>query len=1369
MNKQTKTILSLAIIFSLCAFQVISFTHFSLAEDELLTESPIIEETPLDIPTTEATIETPVEPPEETTTTTIITEEPQDTPTTDETVLPAQEQTTITNPQPQPELNTDKADYAPGETVSIFGRFFQSLQNIVLKIFGGSVEENNYTETTASLVTNEQGSFSFQYILDNVFRPLYKIIASTISGEKLAETSFTDGSSSLTVDEVTVPSADPQTFTFTLSGGNIGSFGLKDIDTSYIKSNMTNSSTDLTQASVTGWTLTSVSCTTPGGGITFTPITNGINYTPQNNKNVTCIFTNTKTQTKTNSTVATAIHNTFHSIVTSVSYGTTVHDSATVSGSAGTPTGTVTFDWFTNGTCATPIGQTSSALSLSSGAVDATGFPQTPLSVGSYSFIAHYSGDSTYYSGDSACESLTVTKADQTITFGALADKTYGDADFSISASASSGLTVSFAASGSCSMADATTVHITGAGNCTITASQSGNSNYNAAPDVPQFFNIAKKPITVTAAAKSKTYGDADPALTYQITSGSLAAGDSFIGALSRATGENVGVYAIQQNTLALSANYILTYVGANLTINPKPITVTADAGQTKVYGHTNPVYTYTSSDPLVTFTGALSRVAGENVGLYAITQDTLSAGANYTITFVSKDFTITKKDASVTPDAKTKVYGDADPALTGTLIGFLTADSVTATYSRVAGETVLGSPYLISATLSPLGVLGNYNITYNTANFSITKKTITVIADAKTKIYGEADPALTYTFTPTLMSGDSFSGSLARNAGNNVGTYAINQGTLILNDNYTLAYSGADLTITKKSASVTPDANTKAYGDLDPTLTGSTSGFLTADSVVATYTRTSGETVLGSPYTISATLSPVEVLSNYVITYNTAEFTITARPITVTADAKSKTYGDADSSLTYQITSGSLAFSDAFTGSLTRDAGETVGSYAITQGTVALNSNYALTYVGANLTIGKKTINVTADAKSKTYGDTDPALTYIFTPALIGIDSFTGALSRATGENIGDYAITQGDIALSANYTLAYTGANFSITAKTASVTPDDASKEYSDLDPVLTGTLEGFLEADNVTAVYSRTSGEIPGGTYTISATLSPVGVLSNYDITYNTATFTIIKEKTAIAYTGDLFAFTAGPTITTAPVQLKAKLTQEDDDYPGALSLAKVTFELTPSGGGGSKITITNIPVNTLGEAATSSVLSLGEYSIKVDISEGNGYWKASELGYGTLVVVAPTLDQRVTGGGWIADSQSANGKDNFGFTVNYNKNGAPKGNFLFMFRETDGYNYQVKSNSWAKGGLSFTNDYDAFFTAKATIQKIDRVTGIAESLGGDFKFVVNIHDSDAKLPQKGTDTIAVTIYNSNNTIWRQIGTTNLGGGNIVVHSK
>jgi hypothetical protein len=100
------------------------------------------------------------------------------------------------------------------------------------------------------------------------------------------------------------------------------------------------------------------------------------------------------------------------------------------------------------------------------------------------------------------------------------------------------------------------------------------------------------------------------------------------------------------------------------------------------------------------------------------------------------------------------------------------------------------------------------------------------------------------------------------------------------------------------------------------------------------------------------------------------ANLTITPRPITVTADAQTKVYGNSDPALTYKITSGSLAFTDTFTGALARAAGESVGTYAITQNTLALNGNYTLTYVGANLTITKATPIVTwANPANITYG----------------------------------------------------------------------------------------------------------------------------------------------------------------------------------------------------------------------------------------------------------------------------------------------------------------------------------------------------------------------------------------------------------------
>jgi hypothetical protein len=85
---------------------------------------------------------------------------------------------------------------------------------------------------------------------------------------------------------------------------------------------------------------------------------------------------------------------------------------------------------------------------------------------------------------------LDMSKSNQTITFAALENKTFGDADFAVSGTSDSGLALSFAGFGQCTVAGSM-VHIMGAGSCTITASQAGNSDYDAAIDLPQSFTIA--------------------------------------------------------------------------------------------------------------------------------------------------------------------------------------------------------------------------------------------------------------------------------------------------------------------------------------------------------------------------------------------------------------------------------------------------------------------------------------------------------------------------------------------------------------------------------------------------------------------------------------------------------------------------------------------------------------------------------------------------------------------------------------------------------------------------------------------------------------------------------------------------------------
>jgi hypothetical protein len=123
------------------------------------------------------------------------------------------------------------------------------------------------------------------------------------------------------------------------------------------------------------------------------------------------------------------------------------------------------------------------------GPVSTTGSVGT--SVGDYT-LSYNVSDKAGNAADTVTRTVHVIKADQTINgFNPIADKTYGDPDFSVSATSGSGGTVSFSSTGDCTVTG-TNVHITGAGSCTVTANQPGDDNYNAAPPVSQSFDIAK-------------------------------------------------------------------------------------------------------------------------------------------------------------------------------------------------------------------------------------------------------------------------------------------------------------------------------------------------------------------------------------------------------------------------------------------------------------------------------------------------------------------------------------------------------------------------------------------------------------------------------------------------------------------------------------------------------------------------------------------------------------------------------------------------------------------------------------------------------------------------------------------------------------
>jgi CSLREA domain-containing protein len=164
--------------------------------------------------------------------------------------------------------------------------------------------------------------------------------------------------------------------------------------------------------------------------------------------------------------------------------------------------------------------------------------------------------------------SLTNLKGDQTIAFGPLADRTYGDAQFQLSATASSGLTVIFEASGPCVVINST-VLIAGAGSCTITASQPGDANYKPAPRVQQSFQIAK------AATATDVFSSANP-------SGASQSVDFSADVTPAAPGPATGTVTFKDNGSAISgcAGVALNTGHATCTTNALSLgshTITAD------------------------------------------------------------------------------------------------------------------------------------------------------------------------------------------------------------------------------------------------------------------------------------------------------------------------------------------------------------------------------------------------------------------------------------------------------------------------------------------------------------------------------------------------------------------------------------------------------------------------------------------------------------------------------------------------------------------------------------------------------------------------------------------------------------------------
>jgi hypothetical protein len=152
----------------------------------------------------------------------------------------------------------------------------------------------------------------------------------------------------------------------------------------------------------------------------------------------------------------------------------------------------------------------------------------TITSGGTCTVLATQPGNGNYNPAPDVQQSFSIAPTSQTITFGSLPNRKFSGASFTLHATASSGLPVSYSvgSTDSCAVSGAT-LTLTGAGSCTVTAAQSGNSSYTAAQPVSRTFQISQATprVVVTASPVPATLGSVTYTATVKGVSGTAATG----------------------------------------------------------------------------------------------------------------------------------------------------------------------------------------------------------------------------------------------------------------------------------------------------------------------------------------------------------------------------------------------------------------------------------------------------------------------------------------------------------------------------------------------------------------------------------------------------------------------------------------------------------------------------------------------------------------------------------------------------------------------------------------------------------------------------------------------------------------------------
>jgi len=416
---------------------------------------------------------------------------------------------------------------------------------------------------------------------------------------------------------------------------------------------------------------------------------------------------------------------------------------------------------------------------------------------------------------------------------------------------------------------------------------------------------------------------------------------------------------------------------------------------------------------------------------------------------------------------------------------------------------------------------------------------------------------------------------------------------------NYNITNAGASFTINPRRATVHADDKIKTYGDDNPTLTATVTGTVNGDTLDYTLASTALKFSGVGDYPITVTLGSNP---NYTVMPADSTLHIDPKAASVTAENKTKTYGDDNPTLTATVTGTVNGDTLDYTLASTALKFSGVGDYPITV-TLGSNPNYTVTPTDGTLHIDPKAASVTADNKTKTYGDDNPTLTATVIGTVNGDTlHYTLATTAANFSSVGDYPIT---VTLGANPNYSVTPANgtLHIDPKNASVTANNTSKTYGQT-VTLAGTefiTAGLVNGDNVTSVTLTSGGAAatatvtaPGPNYPIVPSSAVGSGLGNYNISYLNGTLHVDPKSASV--TANNANKTYGQTVTFAGTEFTAS---------GFINSDNVTSVTLTSAGAAATATVTApgpdysiVPSNAVGSGLGNYIISYGNGTLHIN---------------------------------------------------------------------------------------------------------------------------------------------------------------------------